>query len=156
MKNIVLLIIGILLYKFLDLFFLGYQIIITCFSLLAVLFLYHLTKDTQPIRFIRMKKMLLEAWFNHFMWSPRFFLLSFYITSLFALVSDGSNKHMISLIDEIHTWWMKALIVVSTILWLPNLFALCISIGFYDESKEERDYKQKCESVLKWYTNKTK
>jgi hypothetical protein len=117
--------------------------------------IYKKTKETKPIRFARMKKKLLVLWVDHFFWSPQFFLLLFIVTSPFALV-DRNNKHIFSFMDEVDTWWMTTIMVISTIVWLPTFFALCISIGFYDEQKEESVYNQRRLDILKWYTSKNK
>lgn len=125
-------------------------------TVISLVLIYKKTKETKPIRFLRMKKRLLVLWTDRVFWSQQFFALLFVVTSPFALVSDKTNKHMLPWIDEVHTWWMTTIMVMATIAWIPSLFMFCISLGFYDESKEERTYKQRSEDIVKWYTNKTK
>lgn len=131
-------------------------LLITIGIVIGSIVAYRYTKDTILVLYVRKKILLKKLWWDHFFFSPQFFLVLLIMCGVFGLVQGTQNTPMFEFIGTTQTWWMYLIRGIASILFIPVLLIFCVTFATFDEQKENEKYEQEIQQVKNWYQQKLK
>lgn len=150
MKNILLVLIGALLYKFALHFSLQNQFLLAIGSLVGIVFVYDKIKETKPVLLFRKKTKIILLIICSIPENPAIWALLLIFSIPFTFVHDGDNKYMFEWIDNSNGIFMSLLKGFGPLVWFVSLIFFCITLFTWDEGMHEKEVKE----IENWYEEK--